>query len=55
MTVQSDVVRRFTDAWKRGDDHMINQITIEVTQGGSDADIVAISRVMSSTPHGSRK
>ncbi|MGW5636452.1 hypothetical protein [Streptomyces sp. NPDC003832] len=55
MTVQSDAVRRFTAAWKRGDDDAINEITIEITQRGSDTDIVAMSRVMAATPYGSNK
>lgn len=55
MTSQSDAIRRFTDAWKRGDDDAINQITIEITRRGSDDDIVAMSRVMAASPYGSRR
>ncbi|QTD96992.1 hypothetical protein [Streptomyces cyanogenus] len=55
MTTQSDAVRRFTDAWKCGDDDTINQITIEITQSGNDADIVAMSRVMAKTTYASSK
>lgn len=55
MAVQSDAVRRFTAAWERGDDTAINRITIEITQSGNDADIVAMSRVMGATPYGAAK
>ncbi|WP_158712439.1 hypothetical protein [Streptomyces sp. NRRL F-5135] len=54
MTAQTDAVRRFIDAWKRGDDNAINNITIEITQSGNKADLVAMSRVMATTPHGSQ-
>lgn len=55
MTVQSDAVRRFTAAWERGDDDVINRITIEINQSGSDADVAAMVRVMGRTPHGAAK
>lgn len=52
---QSEAVRRFTDAWKRGDDGTINRITIEITQSGNDADVVAMARVMGGTRYGSSR
>ncbi|MFF7329681.1 hypothetical protein [Streptomyces sp. NPDC008150] len=52
MQTQSDAVRRFTEAWKSGNDDSINRITMEITQSGNDADLAAITRVMGGTPHG---
>ncbi|MFE7727423.1 hypothetical protein ACFU5D_16710 [Streptomyces anthocyanicus] len=54
MSAQSEPVRRFADAWKRGDDDEINTITGEILNGGNDADIVAMSRVMANTAHGGK-
>lgn len=55
MAAQTDAVSRFTEAWTRGDDHAINEITIEITQGGSDADVAAMVQAMTATPYGDRK
>ncbi|QQM45172.1 hypothetical protein [Streptomyces liliifuscus] len=55
MAAKSDAVNRFTAAWERGDDDAINRITIEITQSGNDADVVAMSRVMGATTYGAAK
>ncbi|MFM9589867.1 hypothetical protein ACKI1J_14910 [Streptomyces scabiei] len=52
MTAQSDAVRRFTAAWKRGDDNAINEITTEIMHGGNEADMVAMSRAMDARTYG---
>ncbi|WP_333742669.1 hypothetical protein [Streptomyces ardesiacus] len=54
MSAQSEPVRRFANAWKRGDDDEINTITAEILNGGNDADLVAMSRVMANTAHGGK-
>ncbi|WP_159046795.1 hypothetical protein [Streptomyces sp. NRRL F-4707] len=53
MSAQSEPVRRFANAWKRGDDDEINTITAEILNG-DDADLVAMSRVMANTAHGGK-
>jgi hypothetical protein len=55
METQSTTIRSFTDAWKRGDDSAINRITTEIIQGGNDAEVVAMSRVMAATKYGSEQ
>jgi len=60
MPVQSDVVRRFTDAWKRGDDNAIERISTEIAEGGDpyrimDDDLAAVCSIMRNTRKGSGK
>jgi hypothetical protein len=53
--MESSDIQRYVTAWKKGDDATIARITVDVTQGGDDSELVDLSRAVEGIPYGSGK
>jgi hypothetical protein len=48
-------IQRYVDAWKKGDDATVHQITRQAIEGGDDSELVDLKRSVEGIPYGSGK